>query len=75
VAGQSRLRRLTPRELEVLRHVAQGASNDEISAALFISPRTASVHVSRILTKLDVTSRAKAAAVAYEEGLFEVATD
>ncbi len=47
------LARLTERELEVLRHVALGESNDEIGAALFISPKTASVHVSRILTKLD----------------------
>ena len=63
------LARLTQRELEVLRHVARGANNDEIAAALFISPRTASVHVSRILTKLDVSNRSKAAAVAYQEGL------
>ena len=61
--------RLTQRELEVLRHVAQGANNDEIAAALFISPRTASVHVSRILGKLEVSSRSKAAAIAYQEGL------
>ena len=63
------LSRLTQRELEVLRHVAQGANNDEIAAALFISPRTASVHVSRILGKLEVSSRSKAAAIAYQEGL------
>jgi DNA-binding CsgD family transcriptional regulator/tetratricopeptide (TPR) repeat protein len=64
------LGRLTERELEVLRHVVAGDSNDEIAQALFISPRTASVHVSRILAKLEVTSRAKATAVAYEHGLF-----
>jgi DNA-binding CsgD family transcriptional regulator/tetratricopeptide (TPR) repeat protein len=69
--SRSRLARLTDRELEVLRHVAQGETNDELASALFISPKTASVHVSRILTKLDVTSRAKATAVAYEEGLFD----
>ena len=63
------LSRLTSREREVLRHVALGESNDEIAAALFISPKTASVHVSRILTKLAVHSRAKATAIAYEEGL------
>ena len=63
------LGRLTERELEVLRHIALGESNDEIGAALFISPKTASVHVSRILAKLDVTSRAKATALAYEHGL------
>ena len=55
--------------LEVLRHIALGESNDEIAKALYISPKTASVHVSRILAKLDVTSRAKATALAYEHGL------
>src|SRR5262245_7578997 len=63
------LARLTPRELEVLRHIALGESNDELATALFISPKTASVHVSRILAKLQVPSRAKATAVAYEHGL------
>jgi DNA-binding CsgD family transcriptional regulator/tetratricopeptide (TPR) repeat protein len=63
------LGRLTERELEVLRHLAQGASNDELAEILFISPKTVSVHVSHILTKLGVTSRAKATAIAYDEGL------
>ena len=63
------LARLTERELEVLRHIALGESNHEIGAALFISPKTVSVHVSRILAKFDVTSRAKATALAYEHGL------
>jgi DNA-binding CsgD family transcriptional regulator len=63
------LARLTARELEVLRHVALGESNDELAISLFISPKTASVHVSRILTKLGVSSRAKATALAYEHGL------
>ncbi|MGH3453478.1 MAG: response regulator transcription factor, partial [Nocardioidaceae bacterium] len=62
-----RMARLTPREVEVLRLVAQGMSNNEIAQKLFISPKTASVHVSRILTKLGVNSRAKATAIAYEE--------
>jgi DNA-binding NarL/FixJ family response regulator len=44
-------------------------SNNEIAQKLFISPKTASVHVSRILTKLGVNSRAKATAIAYEERL------
>jgi DNA-binding CsgD family transcriptional regulator len=61
--------RLTNREVEVLRLLAQGMSNSEIAQKLFISPKTASVHVSRILTKLGVNSRAKAAAIAYEESL------
>ena len=61
---------LTQRELEVLRLVADGYSNDDIGAALFISPKTASVHISHILTKLGVKSRSAASAVAYREGLF-----
>ena len=69
-AASGPLTRLTDRELEVLRHVVAGESNDEIAHALYISPRTASVHVSRILAKLEVSSRAKAAALGYEHGLF-----
>jgi DNA-binding NarL/FixJ family response regulator len=56
---------LTAREQEVLRLVAAGCGNREIAAELFISPRTASVHVSNILGKLRVTSRGEAAAVAH----------
>ncbi len=62
---------LTQRELEVLRLVADGYSNEDIGATLFISPKTASVHISHILTKLGVKSRSAASAVAYREGLFE----
>ncbi|MER7544118.1 AAA family ATPase [Actinomadura sp.] len=60
---------LTAREREVLKLVAEGRNNREIAAALFISPKTASVHVSNILAKLNVTSRTQAAAVAHREGL------
>ncbi|MBC6461796.1 helix-turn-helix transcriptional regulator [Actinomadura sp. HBU206391] len=60
---------LTSREREVLRLVAEGDNNRDIAAALFISPKTASVHVSNILAKLDVTSRTQAAAIAHREGL------
>jgi DNA-binding CsgD family transcriptional regulator len=56
---------LTPRELEVLALVAQGHSNDEIAAALFISSKTASVHLSHIFAKLGVRRRTEAAAVAH----------
>jgi DNA-binding NarL/FixJ family response regulator len=73
-AESGRLARLTPREVEVLRLVSQGMSNSEIAEKLFISPKTASVHVSRILTKLGVNSRAKATAIAYEERLLTDAT-
>jgi DNA-binding CsgD family transcriptional regulator len=56
---------LTVRELEVLRLVAAGRSNRDIAAELFISPKTASVHVSNILGKLGVASRGEAAARAH----------
>jgi DNA-binding CsgD family transcriptional regulator len=56
---------LTERELEVLRLVAAGRSNREIAAELFISPKTASVHVSNILGKLAVSSRTEAASRAH----------
>lgn len=61
---------LTPREYEVLRLVAEGRSNRDIAEALFISVKTASVHVSNILGKLDVASRGEAAATAHRLALF-----
>jgi ATP/maltotriose-dependent transcriptional regulator MalT len=60
---------LTPRELDVLRLVADGKSNQEIGAILFISPHTAARHVTSILTKLSLDSRAAAAAYAVRRGL------
>jgi DNA-binding CsgD family transcriptional regulator len=60
---------LTPRELEVLRLVSAGRSNQQIAEALFISRKTASVHVSNILAKLGVHSRVEAAATAHRLGL------
>lgn len=56
---------LTDREVEVLRLVAAGHSNRQIASALFISPKTASVHVSNILSKLDAPTRNAAAAIAH----------
>ncbi|KAB8165866.1 AAA family ATPase [Streptomyces sp. 3MP-14] len=56
---------LTPRELDVLALVAAGRSNRQIAEELFISPKTASVHVSNILAKLEVTNRGEAAALAH----------
>ncbi len=61
---------LTAREFEVLRLVTAGRSNPEIAAQLFISPKTASVHVSNILAKMGVASRGEAAAAAHRQGLF-----
>jgi DNA-binding CsgD family transcriptional regulator len=60
---------LTSRELEVLRLVAAGLSNREIGDELFISAKTASVHVSNILAKLGASSRVEAAAIAHRDGL------
>ena len=64
---------LTPRELEVLLLVAAGRTNREIGAELFMSEKTASVHVSRILAKLGVGGRVEAAAVAHRLGITEPA--
>jgi len=60
---------LTPRELEVLGLLVEGRSNGEIAEQLFISGKTASVHVTRILAKLNVHSRRDAAARARQLGL------
>ena len=60
---------LTEREAEVIRHVAAGRSNQQIADALFITRKTASVHVSNILGKLGVANRVEAAAVAQRLGL------
>jgi DNA-binding NarL/FixJ family response regulator len=60
---------LTPREAEVLVLVAEGRTNRQIGQALFITPKTASLHVSRILAKLGVAGRVEAAAVAHRMGL------
>jgi len=60
---------LTAREIEVLRLVSAGRSNRDIAAELFISAKTASVHVSNILAKLHAASRTEAAAIAHQAGL------
>ncbi len=60
---------LTPRERQVLALVAAGATNREIGRQLYMAEKTASVHVSRILSKLDVRSRTEAAGVAHRLGL------
>jgi DNA-binding NarL/FixJ family response regulator len=62
---------LTPREREVLQRLARGYSNRRIAEELFISVKTASVHVSNILGKLEVTSRGEAAALAHRLGLVD----
>ena len=60
---------LTDREREVLARVAAGMSNDEIGAALFMSPLTAKTHVNRTMSKLGARDRAQLVVIAYETGL------
>ncbi|WP_435852838.1 ATP-binding protein [Streptomyces vietnamensis] len=62
---------LTPREQDVLRLVAAGRTNRQIAEELFISPKTASVHVSNILAKLGVAGRGEAAALAHRLHLLD----
>ena len=62
---------LTARESEVLSLLADGLSQSEIAARLFISSKTVATHIEHILEKLEVRSRAQAVAYAYREGLLE----
>jgi two-component system NarL family response regulator len=64
--------RLTPREMEVLRHVAKGMNNREIAAALYISENTVKNHVRNILEKLHLHSRMEAVVYAVREKLLEI---
>jgi DNA-binding NarL/FixJ family response regulator len=69
VPAEPGLAGLTPRELEVLRRLVEGRSNRQIAEQLFISGKTASVHVTNILAKLGVHSRLEAAAMVRRLGL------
>ena len=68
-AAAHRLAVLTEREREVLALVGRGMTNDEIGAALFLSPATARTHVSHAMTKLGARDRAQLVVVAYRTGL------
>ena len=66
---------LTPRELEVLRHLARGLSNTEIAGELVVGDATIKTHVARIFSKLDLHDRAQAVVLAYESGLVQPGGD
>jgi DNA-binding NarL/FixJ family response regulator len=68
-AAEDRLAVLTPREREVLALVGEGLSNDEIGAAMFLSPATARTHVSHAMVKLGARDRAQLVVIAYQTGL------
>lgn len=68
-AGEDRLSVLTEREREVLALVGEGLSNQEIGAALFLSPATARTHVSHAMAKLGARDRAQLVVIAYRSGL------
>ncbi|MFI6489677.1 ATP-binding protein [Streptomyces sp. NPDC050564] len=68
-SAENRIAVLTARESDVLRLLARGRTNRQIGEELFISGKTASVHVSNILAKLSAASRTEAVAIAYREGL------
>jgi DNA-binding NarL/FixJ family response regulator len=61
--------KLTPREMEVLRMLANGMGQDEIARQLFISRKTVATHIEHVLSKLGVRTRAQAVALAYREDL------
>jgi len=69
INGEVHLNSLTGRELEVLRMIAQGLSNNQISEAMVISENTVKGHVSNILSKLQLTDRTQAAVFAWKQGI------
>jgi len=66
---------LSPREIEVLRHVAVGETSKEIAGALGISERTVNWHIANAFSKLGAESRAQAVAMAIEQGIVRRSQD
>ena len=66
---------ITNREKEVLVHIAQGKTNKQISECLMLSPSTVRNHISNIFTKLKISNRSQATAIAIYSGLLNSATD
>jgi DNA-binding NarL/FixJ family response regulator len=62
---------LTPRQMDVLGHLAKGLTNAEIADSLFVSTRTVDHHVSAILDKMGVSSRSEAISAASDAGLWD----
>ena len=73
--GRPARRPLTPRQLDVLRLLAQGLSNAELAARFHLSEATVRTRVSRTLTKLSLRDRARAVVVAHETGLVSPRSD
>ena len=63
---------LTEREVEVLRHIAEGNRNRDIANKLFISEETVKVHIKHIMDKLDATDRTQAVAIAVRRGIIQL---
>jgi DNA-binding NarL/FixJ family response regulator len=69
--GNGQVSRLTAREVEILRHVADGSADSAIARSLHLSESTVKTHLRSVYSKLDVPSRAAAVAVAMRNGIIE----